>query len=142
MALVYVDTSTWVAMSTEEPMGARAADQLLLLSNQSLCLSDWVIAEFASAISLKRRRQELDETQMAQCHETFDRTTSTLTHLSITSIDYQTASELCREFSSNLRASDALHLAIALRHKCKLIFSLDAVLNEQAKRQGIRVVDL
>lgn len=142
MSLVYIDTSIWVSSATEEPLGARAADQLEALSHLSLCLSDWVITEFASALSLKRRRKELSDSDIERCHRMFERTTKALTSLPIEPADYIKASALCRDFTSNLRASDALHLAIAIRHKCKMMFSLDDVLNSQAVRHGLRIVDL
>ena len=50
--------------------------------------------------------------------------------------DYQTATELLKHWQTGLRAGDALHLAIANRHKA-LLLSLDNRLVIAANQLGI-----
>jgi uncharacterized protein len=142
MNRTYIDTSVWVAMIAGELFAGKVKNKFEQMIAHELCLSDWVLTEFASALSLKRRRQELSDADMERNHQSLEGIAATLTNLSITSVDYIKAASLCRDHASKLRASDALHLAVALRHKCTLMFSLDDVLNAQAIRHGLRVVDL
>lgn len=129
-------------MITGESSGVKVKNKFEQMTNSELCLSDWVVTEFASALSLKRRRLELSDADMDRNYQSFEAIAATLINLPMTSVDYLKAASLCREFASNLRASDALHLAVALRHKCKTMLSLDAVLNAQAVRHGLRIIDL
>jgi predicted nucleic acid-binding protein len=142
MPRIYVDTSTWIATITGESLGAVAKTKFEQLADAELCLSDWVMTEFASAVALKRRRLELTDSDMQRNLQSFDNIAKTIIHLPIAPVDYMKAASLCREFTSNLRAADALHLAVALRHNCTAIFSLDNVLNLQAKRQGLELISI
>jgi uncharacterized protein len=142
MNRIYVDTSVWVAAYGAEASGAKTLEWLHSSNLHTVVTSDWITTEFASAIAMKKRRGELSVTDGEHAHLDFEIINQQLLHLSIDSVDYVKAASLCRDANSNLRASDALHLALAIRHKCTDILSLDHVLNAQAKRQGIRVIDL
>ena len=142
MKRIYVDTSVWVAAYGAEASGAKILEWLQSNNLQTVVTSDWITTEFASAIAMKKRRGELSETDGELAHADFEIITQQLVHLPIDSVDYMKAASMCRDVKSKLRASDALHLAVALRHKCTLMFSLDDVLNAQAIRHGLRVVDL
>ena len=142
MNRVYVDTSVWVAAFGAEVSGAKALEWLGNSDLQTIVTSDWITTEFASAIAMKTRRGEISKADGEHAHLDFKIIYQQLVHLPIDSVDYMKAATLCKEIKSNLRASDALHLALAIRHKCTDILSLDHVLCHQAKRQGIRVIDL
>jgi uncharacterized protein len=142
MQRIYVDTSVWVSAYGAESSGSQVLEWLVSCDLQTVVTSDWISAEYASALAMKRRRGELSENDWHQAHLEFDAINQQLMHLPINPVDYMKAASLCRDFKSNLRASDALHLAIALRHNCTAIFSLDNVLNQQAQRQGLQLISI
>jgi predicted nucleic acid-binding protein len=142
MSRIYVDTSAWISAYAGEADGTRVVSWLETQLMTDLLISDWVVTEYASALSMKQRRGELTTASFQQSHKIFEAVEQRLLHLPIDTVDYMKAASLCRDVNSNLRASDALHLALAIRHKCTAILSLDHVLNTQAKRHGIRVIDL
>jgi hypothetical protein len=56
--------------------------------------------------------------------------------------DFSEAARLCGDPATKMRAGDALHLAVALRCQCEGFLSLDAVLNDNAQRHGLRTISL
>lgn len=142
MAIVYVDTSVWVAVYGAENSGANALEWLKNADLQRVAISDWITTEFSSALAMKKRRGEVTENDWEQAHQEFDHISHQLPCLSINTVDYMKAAAMCRDAKSNLRASDALHLAIALRHNCKAMFSFDHVLKQQAQKQGLALIEV
>jgi predicted nucleic acid-binding protein len=142
MSRIYVDTSAWISAYTGEADGTVVLNWIEKSHLHDLFISDWVITEYASGLSMKKRRGELTDETFEKSHQYFDALAKQLTHLPIDGIDYFKAASLCRDVHSNLRASDALHLALAMRHKCTAILSLDHVLSAQAKRQGLTLISI
>jgi uncharacterized protein len=141
--MVYIDTSVWVALLCFENK-AGAIKKILTHQNMlSVCCSDWIRTELMSALSIKYRRGELDLDTLHVLHQTIDGLARNGSHWPTPlAIDFQTASHLCSDPNTKLRAGDALHLAIAKRLKCSQFFSLDDVLNANAQALGFRVVEL
>ena len=59
--------------------------------------------------------------------------------LDVIADDYLYAAELCRTSPAKLRAGDALHLAVALRHNCQALASLDNDMNVAARHLGLQL---
>ena len=60
--------------------------------------------------------------------------------LNVVEDDFLYAAELCRTSETGLRAGDALHLAVALRHNCHWLASLDQAMNASARKLGLKLV--
>jgi predicted nucleic acid-binding protein len=141
--MIYVDTSVWVAMHAREPRTAQVQDWLEGQDLAALCCSEWVKTEYASALSIKFRRGDLSHTDFADAHHAFARLcVAGPIWLDVEAPDFLAAAGFCAEPDTGLRAGDGLHLAVAVRTRCEAFLSLDNLLNHNAKRFGLRVVDL
>lgn len=141
--MIYVDTSVWVAMHAREPRSEQVQDWLQDQDLAGLCCSEWVKTEYASALSIKYRRGELNRADFADAHHAFARLcVAGPIWLDVETPDFLAAAGFCAEPDTGLRAGDGLHLAVAVRARCEAIFSLDDLLNHNAKRLGLRVVDV
>ncbi len=139
--MIYVDTSAWVALHVNEEHTIRTQDWLEAQEVGDLACAQWVKTEYASALSLKRRRGDLSAEQFAQAHRAFaEICVAGPVWLDVLAEDFLAAAGLCVDPTTHLRAGDALHLAVALRGKCDSFLSFDTVLNENAQRFGLRVI--
>jgi uncharacterized protein len=113
--MVYLDTSTLVALLTREPAADRVLAWLRQQGSTTLHISGWTLTEFSSALSLKLRTGQLDVSQKTQALAAFNQlVTRSLVILPISSSDYHAAARLCDRTELGLRAGDSLHIAIAV----------------------------
>jgi uncharacterized protein len=137
--MVYLDTSVAVALLTPEPRTADVRTWFAGLEDTPVA-SDWLIAEFASAVSIKLRRGELTEANAKQVHKEFDLlATSGLRLIPVSRGAFQRAAELAKQYRYGLRAADALHLAVALEAGANSVATLDGVMASNAKRLKLKV---
>ncbi len=88
---------------------------------ETLLISDWVVTELTSALSIKVRSGELDAADRARLAGVFTRLrTESLTVLPINRDHFATAARFVEQFSLGLRAADAMHLAVAADHGARL----------------------
>lgn len=119
--MVYVDTSIVVASLTREGHTPRAQAWLAEQEPGELAISEWVIAEFSSALSLKLRTGQITPAQRADSLSTFAELTETSFHvLPVSGVDFRVAARLVDQHLTGLCAGDALHLAIASHHGAPL----------------------
>lgn len=112
--MLYLDTSLVVALITRE---AHTDDAQRWLQDQppgKTAVSDWVVTEVASALSIKQRSGDLDGVARSQADRAFQR----LRHevfdvLAVPRAAFTTAAGFVSRAELSLRAGDALHLAIA-----------------------------
>jgi predicted nucleic acid-binding protein len=103
---------------------------LALQEPGSLVISDWMTAEFSSALSIKRRTGQIESDHRADALAMFARLTAeSLTILSVSSLQFRTAARVADQHMLGLRAGDALHLAICADHGATLC-TLDRRLGE------------
>jgi len=103
----------------------------------TLVISDWVVAEFASALSIKIRTGALNIADRMRVAGIFARLrTDSLVVLSVTRDHFITAGQFAEQFSLGLRAADALHVAITAGHGATLC-TLDRRLAEAARALGV-----
>jgi uncharacterized protein len=111
---IYADTSVLVAALSSE---ARTGDAQNWLRGQppgDLLTSDWTIAEFSSALSLKLRTGVISVVTRATTLGAFKRLIDESFELvPITPGAFRTAAAFCDHHLLNLRSGDALHLAAA-----------------------------
>ena len=99
---------------------------------ETLLISDWVVTELASALSIKVRTGELSASDRARLAATFTRLrTESLTVLPLSRGHFATAARFVEQVNVGLRAADALHVAIAADHGATLC-TLDRRLAEAA----------
>ncbi|MEO8250643.1 MAG: type II toxin-antitoxin system VapC family toxin [Burkholderiales bacterium] len=136
--MVYADSSCLVAMVAVEPRTSDVVQWLASQSEEAVLSADWCVTEVASALSIKVRTGQLSSTLADAAWNEFESACDGLLRLvSVESRDFVLAARFCRVFDAGLRAGDALHLAVALRLKCRTMWSLDRNLNLNARAHGM-----
>ena len=111
---LYLDTSVIVSALTHEVATPGVHAWLASVSDQPLAISDWVVTEFASALSLKQRTGQISEALRLEAQVEFERLRmASLLVLAISSRHFQLAAEIINERKISLRSGDALHAAVA-----------------------------
>ena len=102
-----------------------------------LVISDWVMAEFSAALSIKVRTGQLGPEHRAEALAVFRSMAElSLNIVSVSRMDFAAAARLSDQHTSGLRAGDALHLAIAANHGYRLV-SLDRTLAQSGLELGV-----
>jgi len=135
--LIYVDTSVLVALLTNEST-APAIRQWYAEDNiRVFVTSDWILSEFASALSLKVRTQQLTAKQAAAVQKTFDAfSEGGIRVVGVSRQAFRHSAKLIQSMQG-LRAGDALHLAVAMELGVKEFATLDKLLTEKAVRANL-----
>lgn len=109
----YLDTSIVVAAITSELLTPAVQGWLRRLATEAV-ISDWVVAETPSALSMKVRSGALAADQRDVATTEFDRwCAGILRIIPAWRADFHTAGCCAARAELNLRAGDALHLAVA-----------------------------
>jgi predicted nucleic acid-binding protein len=112
--LNYTDTSILVAALTTEARTRRAERFLTGAGRGALSISEWVVAEFSSALSMKLRLGTIGlEARRAGLEALGLMIEQSLMLLPVTSSHFRTAARFADQHQLGLRAPDALHLAVA-----------------------------
>ena len=112
--MFYLDTSFVVSALTREPNSASARLWLRDRAVASCVVSDWVVTEVASALALKQRTGQHSEQERDAALSFFnDRFLETLDLRPVVRQHFFRATEMVGIKGHQLRAADALHLAIA-----------------------------
>jgi uncharacterized protein len=101
--------------------------------------SAWAHAEFYSASQVKLRNKGATQAGINRASKVFESAYTMAHALRVVEADFEHASQLCRTLKK-MRAGDALHLAIAMRHGCAALASLDKDMNIAAKAAGLELV--
>lgn len=134
--MIYVDTSVFVAAFTMEPVHTRKA-QKFLMQEQELQSSLWAVTEFSSALMMKLRRGDINDSYREEAWQRFKELLRARPILREVPGDaYEQASELVIE-SNELRAADALHLAAARQLKCDEFATFDKTLARVSSKFGV-----
>jgi len=138
--MIYVDTSVMVALLTTEPKTPQVAAWYAGL-NEIPTVSDWILPEFSSALSIKVRTSQLSEQLAKNSRDEFDLLIDGGVRLVAVSREaYRKADGIVRAHQIGLRAGDSLHLATALELGASHMATLDGNLAANAKRQGLEVI--
>ncbi len=139
---LYLDTSLLVAALTNEAETERMQAWLAAQAADELVISDWVVTEFSSALSIKLRTGQIEPRHRADALATFmSLILVSFTLLPVTGLQFRTAARFADQYALGLRAGDALHLAICADHGATMC-TLDRRLSEAAAALGVKTLSL
>ena len=138
--MFYLDASVVVTALAREDATDRVQAWLRTRSAGQIFISDWVVTEVSSALSIKTRTGQIGIDARSRLLLEFNRMVSeTLDTVDVTARHFLTAARFCDQHALNLRAGDALHLAIASDHGLTL-YTLDRRLAEAGPALGVPTV--
>jgi predicted nucleic acid-binding protein len=134
---LYLDTSLLVCALTNDVETSRIQIWLAGQSPGDCVVSDWVITEFSSALSIKLRTGQLRLADRAAALAMLTRLVAeNFTLLAVASAQFRTAARFADQHALGLRAGDSLHLAICADHGATLA-TLDRRLAEAGPAVGV-----
>jgi hypothetical protein len=137
--VIYLDTSVVVALLTAEARSDDVARWFERLA-EPVVGSDWVLTEFASALSIKRRSGQIPASMARAARREIELLVDA--GLRLAPVDrpvFRDAAVLVDESKDGLRAGDALHLAAARRAGARAVATLDRRMAAAARRIGFGV---
>jgi predicted nucleic acid-binding protein len=138
---LYLDTSTLVTVIVRETGSESIEAALERRKTSAFAISDWVVAEFSSALSIKVRAGTITpELQSEALQELALLSAENLDVLPVSRAHFRAAALFSNKAALGLRASDALHIAICADHGATLC-SLDTSMNKAAVALGIPAVE-
>ena len=139
--MVYLDTSAAVPLFVAEH-SSDLMDRWISACEMPVVSSDWIVTEFASALSIKERSGTLGAKDAKAAWRSFEMfCRSGLRLAPVSRRAFQEAAKMTREPAHGLRSSDALHLAVALEIGAKSIATLDATMAGNATRLKLKAVE-
>lgn len=139
--MVYFDTSVIATLLLRDSQSATVERTLARLDPDDFRLSAWLGVEVFSAIGRRARNRQIDARAAEQARQFFvDEFAAKHPMLPIRAEDYELAQSWLARESLGLRSGDALHLAIAHRHRVGTFYSFDKGLLKAARVLGIRCV--
>jgi predicted nucleic acid-binding protein len=137
--MLYLDTSLVVSLITVEPSTSAAQQWLGEQGEEELVISDWVVTEASSALSMIQRVTGLDENARSRAERNLQALTATvLGNVPVTRQAFCTAATTAGRADLSLRAGDAVHLAVAAEYGAR-IATRDARQAEAGTRLGLDV---
>jgi hypothetical protein len=134
--MLYLDTCVLLAVLLPEVHSERAT-RFLQKATDPLAISPWTGTEVHSALGVRVRTGSLTLDQADRVLQVFDQELApALVMLELQPVDFRHADACLRGWTTNLRAADALHLAVAAgRGAC--LCSLDRPLVQAALQLGL-----
>lgn len=137
----YVDTSVWCAYCFRQEESASATAWLAGVDMTRLGAAWWVDTEFASALGIQLCSKRLTAPQARSARGMFAHLMDMARRLNVTEQDFLQAAEWCAQAGDRLRGGDALHIAVAQRHGCTHLASLDEDMQVAAQGLGMKLIE-
>ena len=136
--MIYLDTSFLTPLFREEATSPKVTAFLSRQPVGTLAVCQWASVEFASLVSRDVRMDALSVAHGRRMIAEFDAMAAdALVVLMPTANDYTLAKQYVADFSSKLRAPDALHLAVAHNNGAEFVATLDDGMLFAAKKLKI-----
>ncbi len=133
--MIYLDTSFLTPLFREEATSSKVAAFLARQSVGTLAVSKWTSVEFASLISRDVRMDSLTVAHGRKLIAEFETMVAdALVALTPAANDFTLAQQYVANFSTKLRAPDALHLAVAHNNGAEFVATLDEGMLFAAKK--------
>ncbi len=137
--MLYFDTSFLAPLILEEPTSAGIESFIAKLPAGQLYISHWTRVEFSSLISREVRMGGFSEKHALTAIGQFDELVMDSFQVVLPgAADYELAKAYIQRFATQLRAGDALHLAIASNNGVNTFYTLDEGLLAAARPLKIR----
>jgi len=137
--MLYLDPSLVVSLVTAEAHTAEAQDWLEDQDSSDLAISDWVVTEVVSALSVKQRTGQIDDVTRARASRAFDDLArDAFSVLPVPRTAFVAAAAMAGRPELALRSGDALHVATADHHGARLC-TRDARQADAGNRLGLNV---
>jgi uncharacterized protein len=136
--MLYFDTSFVVPLILPEATSDRVERFLRRRRTEALAISHWSRVEFSSMLARRVRTGELDRKAAREADAQFAAVAAGSFVILLPSVDdFNLSIQFLQRHKTELRAGDALHLAIAANHDVAAIYSLDRTLLKAGKRLGL-----
>jgi hypothetical protein len=136
--ILYLDTSLLVTGLTLEQNTRAVQIWMADRASDAFAISDWVIAEFSSALSVKLRVGDITPQHRAEALAQFGRLIDrNFTTLPVSAAHFRNAARFADNYAVALRAGDALHLAICAAHGITLC-TRDRPLARAGEKLGVK----
>ena len=130
--MFYLDSSVLVCLFSNEARTREIQISRAALEGERVWLSDWNLTEFSSAMSFKRRTAQISAEQRLNAEALLDVYLRLYPGiLAVRSEHFRYAASIAGREDINIRAADALHLAIAKESNATLC-TLDAKMHQAA----------
>lgn len=138
--MLYLDTAVVLTLFVSEST-SEAVEACLVKRRQPLAFSDWGLTECASALGIKHRRGELSADAAARAFAAIAAfVRESCEWIACEPRHQATAQEWLGRYDLNLRAGDALHLAMS-RQAGATLATYDSLLLAGATALGIRTLN-
>ncbi len=132
---VYLDASVLVSLLVDD--AKTAAARRLNERGPLIALSDWTMVECSSALARLTRMNQLTTRERDEIEDALDQWASRVSRvIAVIPQDFDASRRFVRQSRSGLRASDALHLAIAAREGLEMA-TFDLVLARATEEVGV-----
>ncbi|WP_395945930.1 type II toxin-antitoxin system VapC family toxin [Brevundimonas sp.] len=138
---LYLDASLLVASLTNESRAEEARNLISAYQRFDVAVSSWTIVETLSGLSKKVRTGHLTEANFEDLARQIKTLSNSYARAPVTEDHFLSATRLVQSLATNLRAGDALHLAIA-RDFGLTLATFDDGLASAARMMGVPVVPI